>query len=124
LFGWWTGHGLQLPVPLLVCFLLPIPFNALWFTSSVVHAAGNRHEGLAARYLIATSMSLLACAALAYFVGLPGAAVSTLVIDLLLIPYVVNGSLKMTDDSFHAFLPGMLVELKNLPHHFRLGRFA
>ncbi len=106
----WVGKTISLPLQLLLVFLLPIPFNALWITSSVVHSACNQHEGLAKRYLVATILSLLSCVVLAHFQGMEGAALSTLVVDVLLIPYVFTRSLQLTNDTWKAFIPGLAEE--------------
>ncbi len=121
LYGWWTGKVIELPKHLLLLFLLPIPFNALWFTSSVVHAACNRHEGLAIRYLVATGLAVSACAALSYAQGIAGAAISTVVADLVLIPYVLRRSLVLTGDSWRGFATGLLGEVRCASRHFRRG---
>jgi O-antigen/teichoic acid export membrane protein len=117
----WVGKSLHLPEHLLLLFLLPIPFNALWYTSSVVHMATNHHEGLAMRFLLATGLSVIACAFLAYFFGLEGAALSTLLADVVLIPYVVRQSITLTRDTRSAFLPGVIEEIKGTP--FVLKKF-
>lgn len=110
LYGWWTKTAIALPPHVLLLFLLPIPFNALWYTSSVVHAASNRHEGLAIRYLIGSSLAVLACIAFSQSYGMEGAALSTLVGDLLLIPYVLRQSLVLTGDSWGEFMAGSIQE--------------
>jgi O-antigen/teichoic acid export membrane protein len=114
LYKIWIGKSLLLPYHLLLIFLLPIPFNALWLTSSVVHMASNQHEGLAKRYLLACVLSVVTCYILSYFQGIEGAALSTIVSDLVLIPYVVSQSLILTEDNWKAFFPGVLIELKSL----------
>ncbi|MEO8404390.1 MAG: lipopolysaccharide biosynthesis protein, partial [Chitinophagaceae bacterium] len=93
LFSVWTGGAFVLSRTLLFLFLLPIPFNSLWFTSSVIHMASNRHEGLAVRYLIAMCLAVIGCGILAWLFGIEGAAVSTVIADLILIPYVFRVSL-------------------------------
>jgi hypothetical protein len=70
--------------------------------------ASNRHEGLAVRYLIAALVSSAACLGLTYVFGLEGAAFSIVIMDLILIPYVINYSLKIIDDNWNEFLPGIL----------------
>lgn len=99
LYAFWTGNVLQISQQLLLLFLLPIPFNALWFTSSVVHIASNQHEGLAVRYLIACTLSMAACWLFSTYFGLAGAAFSTVIGDLVLIPYVFKHSLRLTQDN-------------------------
>lgn len=112
LYGWWTGRAIDMPHYLLLIFLLPIPLNVLWFTSSVVHAACNQHEGLAIRYMIATCLASIACATLAYSWGLEGAAISSLAVDLLLIPYVLKRSLALTGESWQTFALGLKHEVE------------
>ena len=115
LYTWWTDKAIALPEHLLLLFLVAIPFNALWYTSSVVHAACNKHEGLAIRYIIATVLTLIACVALSYYQGIEGAAISTVVVDIILIPYVFKYSLVLTHDSFSDFIVGVWKEFKEAP---------
>lgn len=115
----WVGKTMELPLHLLLLFLLPIPFNALWNTSSVVHAACNRHEGLARRYLFASILSLLFCILLTYYWGIEGAALSTLVADVVLIPYVFTRSLKLTGDTWQGFKAGLIKDASDIPAYVR-----
>jgi O-antigen/teichoic acid export membrane protein len=108
----WTRKAIPLPQHLLVMFLLPIIFNGLWFTSSVVHVSCNRHEGLAIRYLIGCILSIIACGILSYYLGVTGAALSTLTLDLILIPYVLKNSLILTGDTMGEFIRGIWHERK------------
>jgi O-antigen/teichoic acid export membrane protein len=111
----WVGKSLSLPFSLLILFLIPLPFNSLWFTSSVIHLSSNRHEGLAIRYIIAAIVSSITCLALTYGIGIAGAAISTAVMDLILIPYVVNYSIFLTKDNWGNFLSGILNVMKESP---------
>jgi O-antigen/teichoic acid export membrane protein len=115
LYQWWVGKSLELPQHLLLLFLLPIIFNSLWFTSSVVHAASNQHEGLAIRYLIAATLSAVCCVILSYVQGIEGAALSTVIVDIILIPYVLKRSLNLTGDTWDKFLNGVLHEIRTMP---------
>lgn len=112
LYGWWTSQAISLPQHLLLLFLLPIPFNALWFTSSVVHVACNQHEGLAIRYLIATCFASAVCAVLSFYHGIEGAAISSLAADVVLIPYILKRSLALTGDSWTGLAHGLQQEIK------------
>jgi len=111
----WTRKAIYLPQHLLVLFLLPIIFNAVWYTSSVVHTSSNQHEGLALRYLIACTLAIIACGVLSYYFGVEGAALSTLTVDLLLIPYVLRRSLELTGDTVNQFIAGLCTEIKAAP---------
>lgn len=116
LYGLWVGKTIDLPQQLLLLFLLPIPFNALWFTSSMVHSAGNQHEGLAVRFMVATTLGAIGCIFLSYFQGIEGAAVSTLLVDIILIPYVLKRSLLLTGDTWGNFFKGMIKEVFAIPN--------
>ncbi|MFK8161598.1 MAG: lipopolysaccharide biosynthesis protein [Lewinella sp.] len=112
LYEFWVRDSLQLPFFLLLLFLLPVPFNALWITSSTVLLASNQHEKLATRYLVATALSAVGCIGLTYAMGIGGAAMSTVVADLILIPYVVQQALLHTGDKWSSFPAGVMEELK------------
>jgi O-antigen/teichoic acid export membrane protein len=111
LYGWWTGGAVDMPQMLLLLFL-PIPFNALWFTSSVVHVACNHHEGLAIRYLVGTIGTATICAIMARIFGIEGAAVSSLATDLISTPFVLRRSLVLLGESWSGFALGLRQELK------------
>ncbi len=96
----WTDGKLSVPTSLLLLSMVPIPLNALWYTSSVVHAASNQHSELASRYLAATAYAFVCCIPLTYFFGLPGTAFATVIVDLLLIGFVINRSFLITNDSW------------------------
>jgi O-antigen/teichoic acid export membrane protein len=119
LFSWWTGGAFQLTPMLLLLFLLPIPFNSLWFTSSVIHMASNKHEGLAVRYIIAMCLALIGCIVLSWLFGLEGAAISTIIADLILIPYVFRVSLTLTGDTMEKFIHGVKYDAQLIPAFFK-----
>lgn len=119
LYNFWTHNSIALPQSLLLLFLLPIPFNALWFTSSVIHMASNQYEGLALRYLIAMVLAIIACAVLSQLWGIEGAAVSTLISDIVLIPFVLKHSLKLTHDTWAGFKKGIIEEATQVPVYFQ-----
>lgn len=112
LYQFWVGKSITLSRELLIVFLLPIPFTALWFTSSVVHMASNKHEALALRYLIAASLACIVCAFLAHYYGIKGAALSTLVVDILLVPFVLKRSLVLVNDRWSDFFTGIISQIK------------
>lgn len=111
----WVGEEIHLSQHLLFIFLLSIPFNAMWLTSSVVHMASNEHEGLAIRYLLATIVSAACCLCFSYFLGIEGAALSTVIADIILIPYVFKKSLSLTGDKWSNFSLSLFNDIKELP---------
>jgi len=119
LFSFWTGGAFVLSKALLLLFLLPIPFNSLWFTSSVIHMASNNHEGLAVRYLIAMSLAVVGCVVLSHLFGMEGAAVSTVIADIILIPYVFRVSLSLTGDTLEKFIQGIKYDVQLIPKFFK-----
>jgi O-antigen/teichoic acid export membrane protein len=119
LFSFWTGGAFLLSKPLLLLFLLPIPFNSLWFTSSVIHMASNNHEGLAIRYLFAMFLAVAGCVVLSYSFGIEGAAVSTVIADIMLIPYVFRVSLSLTGDTLEKFVHGIKYDMQVIPEFFK-----
>jgi O-antigen/teichoic acid export membrane protein len=119
LYAFWTHNSIPLQQSLLLLFLLPIPFNALWFTSSVIHMASNQYEGLAVRYLIAMVLAIIACAILSQLFGIKGAAVSTLISDIVLIPFVLKQSLHLTHDTWAGFKTGIMQEAAHLPAYLQ-----
>ncbi len=108
----WVGKSIALPQHLLVFFLLPIIFNAVWYTSSVVHTSSNQHEGLAVRYIIGCALTVAGCAILSKYYGVEGAALSTLIGDLIMVPYVLRRSLEITGDTMGSFLLGIGNEIR------------
>jgi len=118
LYSKWTGNALKLDTVLLILFLIPIPFNALWNTSGVVHVACNQHEKLATFYLIANLLSIIGCIGLSYFWGIKGAALSTLIADVVLIPFVFAKSLMLTNDNWIDFRNGVF-SLKNSSYNIK-----
>jgi O-antigen/teichoic acid export membrane protein len=118
LYELWVGKVMILSYHLLLLFLVSIPFNALWTTSSVVLIASNQHEGLAKRYVLATSMAAIACGVLSFYFGIEGAAVSVTIADLILIPYVLKQSLRLTEDSYKDFIPGVIEQIRIIYFEF------
>lgn len=99
IYGFWTDEILRIDTRLLLCFLPAVPMNACWYTSSMVHLSCNRYEGLSRRYLAAAGLTLAACYLLTLSFGLEGAALSTIIADAIMIPFVWSVSLRLTGDS-------------------------
>jgi len=81
--------------------------------------ASNNHEGLAVRYLVAMCLAVIGCAILSYLFGLEGAAVSTVIADIVLIPYVFRVSLSLTGDTLENFMRGIKYEAQLIPAFFK-----
>jgi O-antigen/teichoic acid export membrane protein len=98
--------------------LLVVLANTLWYTSSVVHGAFNKHQAVAVYFLVGTGMSLLIARFLIPHWGLLGVPVALLMIDIMMSTYVLRKSLTWLDDSFGNFLTSLFT----LPDVPSLGR--
>ena len=105
---WTSGH-----VPpsrgLLSLLLLVVVIYSLWATSSTVVAAINQHQKLAASYIFATSLTVVVTYFSAKYSGLIAAAASLLLSELIMNVYVLPNSLRITHDTFGAFMASMLL---------------
>ena len=111
----WTLGKLQTDPILLLILLIQMLLACLWYTSSVVAMAINKHEGIARAILGGSCLALL----LAYFLmkvpalGLRGAAIALVVADLITAAVVLRTSLRLVEDTFETFLQSMF-KLPNL----------
>ena len=122
-FGPWiyalaSGNILTADRALLACFLIPIPLNAVWYTSSMVQLAGNRHEGVAKRYILSTLVALTFGIPMTKSLGLPGAALATAASDLLMIPYVLRRSVAITQDDLKGIWGRAFKDISKLPGRY------
>ena len=113
----WTGGHVPPSRGLLSILLLGVVVNALWATSSTLLAAINRHQKLAAYYILATGITCALCFVLARWYGLYGAAWSLLVAEMVMNVYVVPASLKVSRDTW----PGFLASMGQYPSSLRPG---
>jgi O-antigen/teichoic acid export membrane protein len=104
LYALWTHEILQIDPNLLLPLLITIPLGACWYTSSMVSLSCNEYEGLTKRFLGASLASHLFCWWFSLSFGLPGTALSPLIADAIMIPYVLRQSLRLTGDD----RPGLL----------------
>lgn len=101
----WTDSKLGFDWLLFFTFLLTLVFNTIWFTSSVVLAATNKHQRYSIIYLLSTLIALC----IAYFIikmtgQISLLPLSLLIIDILLSVVIVKQSLEIVDDGFHEFI--------------------
>jgi O-antigen/teichoic acid export membrane protein len=92
---------------LLAILLLVVIVYSLWSTSSTLAAAINRHQQLAAWYISGTAVTVVFTYVLARPYGLYGAAASLILSEIIMNVYVLPNSLKLSRDTFPAFLAGM-----------------
>ncbi len=104
----WTVNQFATDSVLLDLMLLLVFFSSLWSTSSVALAATNRHQKLAATYMIATSCSLGVAWVMAHYFGLRGVAYALIGGEIFMASNVLRASLKFLGDTFSGFTTSML----------------
>ena len=104
----WTGGHVPPSRHLLAILLLVVVIYALWSTSSTLATATNLHQRLAAWYIVGTGITVLFTYALARRYGLYGAAASLILSEVIMNMYVLPASLRISKDTFPAFLASLL----------------
>lgn len=99
----WIRHAVSFDANCFHILLLVTLANSLWFTSSVVPMSTNSHHHLSMAFLAASALSLGAGWALIPGMGLPGAACSLLLTDLIMVSLVLRTSLRQLHESFGDF---------------------
>lgn len=106
------SHWVRQAVPFnATCFhiLLVVTFaDSLWFTSSMVPISTNSHQQLAFSFLLFSLIAILIAWPLVATIGITGAAVALLLIDVCMIWLVLKTSLKQLQDDMGGFLRAML----------------
>lgn len=99
----WTRGGAALDVSVFHVLLAVLVANSLWYTSSVVPMAINQHLRTALYYLLGAVLALLLAVILLPRLGLVGAGVALLAIDLVMLCQVLPHSLTLLQDHFLDF---------------------
>jgi O-antigen/teichoic acid export membrane protein len=103
----WTGGHVPPSRGLLSILLLVVIAYSLWSTSSTLLAAVNQHQKLAMWYLFGTSITVVFTYVLAKYFGLLWAAASLLLSEMVMNLYVLPASLRLSHDTFPAFMASM-----------------
>lgn len=117
----WTNGEVAVEPAFLRWMLAATLANCLWFTSSVLPSAINRHVRLATLFMITTGLSLLAAAWLLPRVGLTAVPAALFFADVAMVAYVIPTSLRLVHDGFSEFV-GSLFDLPRLWRELRLRR--
>jgi O-antigen/teichoic acid export membrane protein len=108
---WFLSHWTHGHVPpsrgLLSILLLVVVLYSLWSTSSTLLTSTNQHQKLAVYYIVATSITCVACYLLARWYGLYAAAASLLISEAIMNLYVLPACLVIAHDTLPAFLASM-----------------
>ena len=104
----WTGGHVPPSRPLLAILLLVVVVYSLWSTSSTLATAINKHQRLAAWYMVGTGITVVFTYVLARTHGLYGAAASLILSEVIMNLYVLPASLRIAQDTFPAFMASLL----------------
>ncbi len=104
----WTDGKVDAGYALFGALTATVGLNSLWYTSSVVLAATNRHARMAMLNLAGSVLALAVAFVLLPRTGTWAAGMSLLIIDLLMIGYVVPHSLRLSQDRTGAFLRSLV----------------
>jgi O-antigen/teichoic acid export membrane protein len=121
IFRFWTHGRVIMDVGAFRWLLVGIVANSFWYTSLVVTIASNTHERVATLYLAGTAGSLILARYLMPHFGIKGAAMSLLVIDIVLGWYVVRMSLARLGDRVTDFGAALLRLPREVPLFRSLG---
>lgn len=124
--AFWTAGRITADPVFLGIMLLGVVGNALWSTSLVVPSAINQHQRLAGSFVGAAVVGLFLLYVLVPYIGLVGAAISLLVIDLVMSLLVVRQSLSLVGERAgdfvrHILAPVVLVR-RLLRRHAKVAR--
>lgn len=105
---WFLTHWTHGKVPpsrgLLSILLVVVVLYSLWSTSASIMRATNRHQRLAAVFVVATGVTVLFTFFFTKLWGLYGAAVSLLICEVLMNFYVLPKALAIAHDTFPPFV--------------------
>ena len=110
----WTSGQIPAQQALLLMLELVVLANSLWSTSSMVAVSSNRHENIALIYMASSIFALGLSILLSEYYGLLGMAISLLVIDMTMIYFVLQQSMRMTNDRLMQFIFSIIVFPANL----------
>lgn len=100
----WVSKAVALDLSCFHVLLLVSITTSLWFPSAIVQMSANRHSRLALTYLVATVASSVLGYVLTRKLGLLGAAVALLLIEIVMCCIVVPRSLQQMKDTPREFL--------------------
>lgn len=92
MYEWWTQSILNVPQNVWFIFMIGVLLNAVWWTSVVTYRMTNRPYHFAVMSTVSASLSVAISYLLSIHMGLAGAAIGTVVYDLIMAFYVLPDS--------------------------------
>jgi len=108
----WTRKALTPPAMMWNVFIIGIGFNAVWWTTSFVFTAMNKPYDFAVAGVISALLSVISSYYLANVFGLTGAAVGSLIMDILLFLYIIPRSCKLIGQAVGSLLQDSFIDIK------------
>lgn len=99
-YSWWTHNSFEVSNFVWWAFMIGIPFNALWNTSSTIFRAVNKPHQFSMYGLITATISTVLSFILAHIVGLPGAAMGFISMDIIMFFLLVPLANKLIEVQF------------------------
>jgi len=110
----WTRKALNPPIMMWNVFILGIIFNAVWWMSSFVFTAMNKPYDFAIAGLVSASLSVVCSYFSAKMFGLTGAAIGSLVMDILLFIYILPRSCSLIGQKMSVLLKDSIVDYQEI----------
>lgn len=104
----WTHGAVSVSHGLMAMFLAGAAVNAIWTVASGLLMGTNHHEGLAWRYIAATSLAVLVAAGGAPSTGLWAVAIAMLLCEALLAPYAVRRTCQLLGGTVTEFVRSLI----------------
>lgn len=104
LYAWWTRNQLIVDDKVWLIFMIGIFFNALWWTSAGVFRAVNQPYRFAMYGVVCASLSTLISYVLSYQLGIMGATIGYVLMDILMSLLVLPNSCKILKVSISELL--------------------
>lgn len=92
IYNWWTQSQLSVTTEVWNTFVASILFNAVWWTAMVVYPVTNKPYHFAIASITTACLSVVICYILSIYLGLWGAALGTMLFELVLMLYVLPDS--------------------------------
>ena len=92
IYQWWTKSVLSVPIDVWHTFMIGILLNAVWWTSVVTYRMTNQPYHFAIMSTIAATVSVAGSYFLSFYLDLWGAALGTILYDIIMMFYVLPDS--------------------------------
>lgn len=120
----WTHNQLQVPSAMWNIFIVGILFNAIWWTAGMVFRAVNKPYQFAVVGVIASLLAVISSYFLSKKMGIIGASLGSLVLEIVMALYVLPVSCKLLGMSVIDLLKNGksdLLEFKKLPRRKKIA---